>query len=53
MGLRNLLIQSRRVYPDANYLDPETVRHNRRAWVRARLRLGDRWILAQRAEKIK
>jgi hypothetical protein len=27
-------------------------RHNRKAWVRSVLRLGDRWLLAQKVRRI-
>jgi hypothetical protein len=29
------------------YVPKEINRHNRKAWVRSVLRLGDRWLLAQ------
>ena len=28
------------------------VRHNRRAWLRSVLRLGDKWLLAKKVERI-
>ena len=37
----------------ANPMVPRSiVRHNRRAWLRSVLRLGDRWLLAKQVERI-
>ena len=38
-----------RAYPQREYTDRGAVRHLRRGYIRARLILGDRWVLAQRA----
>lgn len=50
-NIRNLMTSARRLFPDAPYLDPEAVRHLRRGYVRARLRLGGNWVLAQGVRK--
>lgn len=40
-----------RLFPAAPYLPLAGVKYNRRAWVRAVLDLGDRWILAEKVER--
>lgn len=42
--IKALLIKSRQLFPECYYLSPETVKHNRRAWVRSVLHLGHRWV---------
>lgn len=32
--------------------DRDVDRHNRRAWLRAAMRLGDRWILAHQIQRV-
>ena len=34
------------------YAPRHIVRHNRRAWLRSVLRLGDKWLLAVKKERI-
>ena len=34
------------------YAPRHIVRHNRRAWLRSVLRLGDKWLLAQQVRRI-
>ena len=34
------------------YAPRSTVRHNRRAWLRSVLRLGDKWLLAQPIRRV-
>ena len=47
MSLVNLRHHARRAYPLRDYLEPSAVRHLQHGYVRARIILGDRWILAQ------
>lgn len=47
MSLVNLRHHARRAYPQRDYLDPAAVKHLQHGYVRARLILGDRWILAR------
>lgn len=48
MSLLPLRHHARRAYPEREYLDPRAVRHLQHGYVRARLILGDHWILARR-----
>lgn len=40
-----------RAYPSRPYLDRNTVKANRRAYITARAALGERWILARRVAR--
>jgi len=39
----HMLTRVRRLYPDTPLTEPQTVRYNRRAWVRSIRFLGDKW----------
>ena len=45
------LRQVRRAFPHQPNVPASTVRHNRRAWVRAVRGLGDKWLLAEPVAK--
>lgn len=47
--LRKLFIRASELW---NSGDPRIDRHNRKAWVRSVLLLGDRWLLAKNIEKM-
>lgn len=47
MNITILARSARRAFPHRPYTDEKDVRHLRRQYVRARLWLGERWILAQ------
>lgn len=49
--IRNLVAHAARLYPHGPFADPSAVRTLRRGYVRARLYLGDRWILAKRVPR--
>lgn len=42
-----MLERVRRLHPYTFTANPQTVRHNRRAWVRSVRQLGDKWVLAK------
>lgn len=42
-----MLSRVRRLHPYTFTADTQTVRHNRRAWVRSIRMLGDKWVLAK------
>lgn len=45
MSVRHLVKKARKLWNDPE-VPPHINRHNRKAWIRAVLRLGDRWLLA-------
>ncbi len=45
------LRQVRNAFPSQPSVPTSTVRHNRRAWVRAVRALGNRWLLAEPVAK--
>ena len=45
-NLRALVRRARRNFPHTATTPRSAVRHNRKAWVRAVMQLGDRWVLA-------
>lgn len=47
--VRALVRRARRNFPQTPTAPRSAVRHNRKAWVRAVLQLGDRWVLADRS----
>lgn len=42
------------LFPRTDYLDPASVRHNRRQWLRsiAYLRCSGKWVLDQKQERL-
>lgn len=48
MMLKNLIKHAREIFPMRDYLDPQAVLTLRRRYVKARLRLGNNWILARK-----
>lgn len=43
--------QAIRAYPRTEYTDREAVRHLRRCYIKARMMLGDRWLLANQVPR--
>jgi hypothetical protein len=51
MSTKDLVRHARELWSNP-LVPPEINRHNRKAWVRSVLRLGDRWLLASKVRRI-
>jgi hypothetical protein len=51
LNVRDLVRHSHTLW-DSPYIPEHIVRHNRKAWVRSVVRLGNRWLLAQKVRRI-
>lgn len=51
MNTKQLVRHARELW-NSPLVPPQINRHNRKAWVRSVLRLGNKWLLAQKVERI-
>lgn len=51
MTTKQLVRHARELW-NSPLVPPQINRHNRKAWVRSVLRLGDKWLLKQKVERI-
>jgi hypothetical protein len=51
MSIRELVRRAHTLW-DNPHVPEYITRHNRKAWVRSVVRLGDRWLLAQKVRRI-